>query len=193
MITMFRGAMVSQIYAKTLTLHAGVYDESAAVTLMSTDVDRMAVSLQQITEVWALLVQLAIAIWLLEDRVGWICVGPIIVVAGLCSPGVSVGFLLSWLIERVVSVYGAFRVGNKIAPAQKTWLGAVQKRVALTSSMLSSMKSVKMMGLSGLLSSSVQGQRVHELNLSAGFRVFGIWRNVICKTTPTLFREMKTS
>lgn len=79
---MFRGAMVSLIYARTLTLQPGLYDESAALTLMSTDVDRVTVSMQQVAEVWARAVEIAIGIWLLERQVGWICVAPILVVTG---------------------------------------------------------------------------------------------------------------
>lgn len=61
------------------------------------------------------------------------------------------------------------------------WMGAIQKRVGITSSMLASMKSVKMMGLSNILADSVQAQRVRELDLSLNFRWLSIYRNVICK------------
>ncbi|RAK74447.1 putative multidrug resistance protein [Aspergillus fijiensis CBS 313.89] len=158
MITMFRGAMVSQIYAKTLAL-ARAPDESAAVTLMSTDVDRIAFSLRQIAEVWARTVELAIGLWLLERQVGWICIGPTIAVVG--------------------AFYASLHVAKKIGPAQKTWVGAVQRRVALTSSLLGSMKSIKMMGLSERMAQTIHGQRLRELHLGASFRVFGIWRNTI--------------
>ncbi|PYI31455.1 putative multidrug resistance protein [Aspergillus indologenus CBS 114.80] len=158
MITMFRGAMVSQIYAKTLGL-AKAPDESAAVTLMSTDVDRIAFSLRQIAEVWARTVELAIGLWLLERQVGWICIGPTVAV--------------------VAAFYASLHVARKIAPAQKTWVKAVQRRVALTSSLLGGMKSIKMMGLSDRMNRTIQAQRVRELHLGASFRVFGIWRNTI--------------
>ena len=69
-ITIFRGAVVSLIYAKTLTRRAGIYDESAALTLMSTDVDRIVFGLQQITEIWARLIEIAIGIWLLKIQSG---------------------------------------------------------------------------------------------------------------------------
>ncbi|OJJ96983.1 hypothetical protein ASPACDRAFT_1882742 [Aspergillus aculeatus ATCC 16872] len=158
MITMFRGAMVSQIYSKTLGL-AKAPDESAALTLMSTDVDRIAFSLRQIAEVWARTVELAMGLWLLERQVGWICIGPPIAVVG--------------------AFYASLHVAKKIGPAQKTWVGAVQRRVALTSSLLGGMKSVKMMGLSDRMNQAIQRQRIRELHLGASFRVFGIWRNTI--------------
>ena len=45
---MFRGAAVGLIYNRTLNLQDGVYDEAAAVTLMSTDIERLLVSLTSV-------------------------------------------------------------------------------------------------------------------------------------------------
>lgn len=80
---MFRGSMVTLIYRKTLELQAGVYDESKAMTLMSADVDRLTVSLESVCEVWANFIELAIGLWLLERQLGWVCVAPIVIVAGM--------------------------------------------------------------------------------------------------------------
>ncbi|GKZ48059.1 hypothetical protein AbraIFM66951_011809 [Aspergillus brasiliensis] len=68
MITMFRGAAVALIYDHTMVLPDGTRDESAAVTLMSTDIDMIARSLEQASEMWARLVEIAIGIWLLERQ-----------------------------------------------------------------------------------------------------------------------------
>ena len=43
--TMFRGAAIGLIYNRTMSLRDGVYDEAAAVTLQSTDIERLLVSL----------------------------------------------------------------------------------------------------------------------------------------------------
>ena len=72
--------MVSLIYARTLKLQAGAYDESAALTLMSTDIDRITNTVENIFQVWARLVEVALGIWLLERQLGWVCVAPIVVV-----------------------------------------------------------------------------------------------------------------
>lgn len=53
---------------------------------------------------------------------------------------------------------------------QKKWNQAVQDRVALTSKMLSNMKTVKMMGFSGYIATTLQAARMAELAASAGFR-----------------------
>ena len=65
---------------------------------------------------------------------------------------------------------------------QKLWVESVQRRVAITSSMLGSMKSVKMMGLSDTMSSTIQGQRIRELDLSKKLRILSVWRESICRS-----------
>lgn len=57
---------------------------------------------------------------------------------------------------------------------QKEWLKAVQKRVAITSSALSSMRGIKMQGLTDRLSDDLHELRVQELEYAKPFR-----RNII--------------
>jgi len=85
-ITMLRGGLVGLIFSKTLVLRDGVYDESAAVTHMSTDIDRIVASMQNMHEVWARLVEVAIGVWLLSIQIGAVSVIPIIVVVREFSP-----------------------------------------------------------------------------------------------------------
>lgn len=59
-----------------------------------------------------------------------------------------------------------------LPPRQKAWNQAVQERVALTSTMLSNMKAVKMMGFSHGIQVTLQAARMAELAASAGFRRF---------------------
>lgn len=55
-------------------------DDSAAVTLMATDIDRISSSLENLHEVWALSIEVIIGTYLLERQVGWVCVAPLILV-----------------------------------------------------------------------------------------------------------------
>ncbi|TVY88460.1 ABC transporter [Lachnellula willkommii] len=154
-VTTFRGSTVSLIYAKTLELQAEVYDESTALTLMSTDIDRLSTSLEAACEIWARAIELAIGLWLLERQLGWICVAPLLIVAG--------------------SIFFSSKVATRVGPRQREWIKGIQRRVGMTSSMLGSMKSVKMMGITDNLSESLQTQRIFELELSKKFRVMGLW------------------
>ncbi len=85
LITQFRGAMVVLIYNHTLSIQDGLYDESAAVTLMSTDVDNIANILVSLNECWAEVIEVTIGIYLLARQVGWVSVIPIIIVAGMST------------------------------------------------------------------------------------------------------------
>ncbi|MCJ1311899.1 hypothetical protein MMC25_005572 [Agyrium rufum] len=137
---MFRGASVGLIYNRTLILQDGVYDESAAVTLMSTDIDRIATSIRSADDVWAGIIQVSLGMYLLARQLGWVCVMPVLVI--------------------LASSFGSSAVAKRIGGRQGIWAAAVQQRVAITSSMLGSMRSVKMMGLADMMTTTVQGQRI---------------------------------
>lgn len=77
---MFRGAFVALIYDHCITLREGEYDESAVITHMSTDVDMIAKSLEQMNELWARVLEVAIGIWLLERQLGAVCIAPVLVI-----------------------------------------------------------------------------------------------------------------
>ena len=84
-VTMFRGATVSLIYSRALGVPDSLYDESAAVTLMSTDVDRIAICLANLNECWARALEVVFGLILLAFQLGWVCVMPIVVVVSKCS------------------------------------------------------------------------------------------------------------
>lgn len=79
-ITMFRAGTVAMVYGRTLILQDGIYDDSAALTLMSTDVDQIEQGILMLNEVWAQAIQVAIAMYLLARQMGWVCIIPILVV-----------------------------------------------------------------------------------------------------------------
>ncbi|KAH7350682.1 P-loop containing nucleoside triphosphate hydrolase protein [Rhexocercosporidium sp. MPI-PUGE-AT-0058] len=167
----FRGAVASLIFAKTLKQQADLQDKDASLTHMSSDIDQLAFSLDALCQVWAQVIELTIGLYLLSRNLGWVCAAPIIIVVG--------------------STMGAGQVTKLIGGRQKDWIAAVQSRVGMTSSMLGSMKSIKMMGLTNVLSNTLQSQRVRELDLSKKFRVMGVWR-MILSFLPTTVGPMAT-
>lgn len=79
---MIRGSLVGIIYDKTLRIQFSKAKDSAALTLMSSDVDRIALTAETAYEIWAGIVEAAVGIWLLERQVGWACIVPLILAAG---------------------------------------------------------------------------------------------------------------
>lgn len=68
---MFRGILVSVLYSKTLNVSMISASNSAALVLMSTDVERVVTALPAVHEIWAALAQVAIAAWLLQRELGF--------------------------------------------------------------------------------------------------------------------------
>ncbi|PYH89268.1 multidrug resistance-associated protein [Aspergillus ellipticus CBS 707.79] len=159
-VTMFRGAASSLIYDHALRIPDGTLeDRSATITLMTTDIDRITNCLVNLNECWARAVEVAIGITLLALRMGWVCLMPLIIV----------------FVSSLGSTYISKTIGNQ----QKTWVDAVQQRIAITSSMLAEIQTIKMMGLSNTFTELIQEKRVHETHRMAGFRWSIVWQNMI--------------
>lgn len=65
---------------------------------------------------------------------------------------------------------GSMLLSGNIREAQGTWLAAIQQRVRTTESLIGSIKSVNMMGLSARFSNIIQRLRIEEIKASLGFR-----------------------
>lgn len=68
-------------------------------------------------------------------------------------------------------------------PARVKWSQAIEKRVGTTSSMLSQIKGVKMMGLTDFFHGLVRGLRVKELQESLPFRWLLIHLSILCESS----------
>ncbi|KUJ09415.1 ABC transporter-like protein [Mollisia scopiformis] len=150
MATMVRGSLVNAIYTQTLDLSITSLDESAAVTLMSSDVERICEALLPIHNIWSGPTEIALAIWLLQRQIGLALFGPLIITA--CA------------------ISGPFFISPHMGKAQKAWMEGVQTRIDATAKMLQAMKGVKMLGLSSKMSSIVTQLRLDEITRSLKMR-----------------------
>ncbi|RDW57444.1 hypothetical protein BP6252_13782 [Coleophoma cylindrospora] len=148
--TMVRGALVNAIYAQTLDLSITSLDESAAVTLMSSDVERICNAILSIHNLWASPMEIALAIWLLQRETGIALLGPLFITA--------------------IAVSGPFLISKHMGKAQKTWLERIQTRTDATAKMLQAMKGVKMLGLNSKMSSILSQLRLDEIAKSLKMR-----------------------
>ncbi|POS76379.1 canalicular multispecific organic anion transporter 2 [Diaporthe helianthi] len=151
-ITLVRGSLVDIIYSKSLCVELSVAQEAAPAGLVTADVERIDFTVEKLHSLWASVIELALGTYLLKREVGWACIAPVIV-ALLCT-------------------FSTTYISKLISSRQKKWNQAVQQRVALTSSMLSNLKSVKMMGFSSYIANTLQEARMKELAASSGFRKF---------------------
>nr|CAC28822.2 related to multidrug resistance-associated protein [Neurospora crassa] len=155
MIARIRSGLIAMVYHHTTALRVVDVKDSAAVTLMGTDVERIVTSIKNVHELWASIPGVGIAIWLLARQVSYAAIVPLVI----C----------------LVCVVGASFIGAGTGPAQVAWNERVQKRVAVTANMLGDMKAVKMLGLTGVLGNIIEGLRRAELKTSEKFRKYLLW------------------
>ncbi|GLA96268.1 hypothetical protein AtubIFM57143_003733 [Aspergillus tubingensis] len=146
---MARGALISLVHDQTMRL-PGKEAESEAVTLINSDVDSVESVGEILHDTWAYLLEVIIGITLLAARLQWFAFLPLVIILA-CSR---------------MSAY----VAKHLEPRQKEWNTATQARIATTTSVLSGIKSLKMMGIEDAMQSLISQLREKELRLSERLR-----------------------
>jgi hypothetical protein len=164
---MIRGALVSTIFNRVLTLEADAAKASAAVTLMSTDIDGIMYGLETVHEIWGSIIDLGIGIYLLSRFVG------------------AATFLV--VIPTILTTIGTPYIARGMGPARVRWNEMVEKRVSVTSDMLGQIKSVKMLGLGQVVARYIQSLRVTEVECSKRFRVLIVTMDALGSVLPEPF------
>lgn len=154
-LVILRGGLIAALIEKSFVQNLFTTSEDTAVTLMSADIEGLTSGVQEIHEVWGCAVDLAISMYLLYREIG---------LASLLVGGPA--FMCFFLSERV---------SDGIGPARGGWAQAAQDRVAKTSSFLSQIKSLKMMGLTNLVNNVLQKLRIKEVEESKMFRKYIVW------------------
>ncbi|KAK2682127.1 AAA ATPase domain [Fusarium oxysporum f. sp. vasinfectum] len=152
-VIMVRGILVLTVYEKTTELRMPADGDSGALTLMSTDVERITRGVLDLHEYWANTIQIALSCWLLQRELG---------AAFAASLGVV-----------AVSTLTAFGIGKLLGPRQKEWMEAIETRVGVTAAAIAQMKLVKMSGMTKPIQSYVQRLRVREIEIG------GCWRMLL--------------
>ncbi|KAL9934167.1 hypothetical protein V8E36_007249 [Tilletia maclaganii] len=141
-----RGVVVGQLYAKSLKLHlseAGQLGSAGAVNLMSADVTRIVTAVDPLHEIWSGLITVAVGLFILYQQIGVIFVVP--------------------LVLTIVLLFGGPMLGKNLGLFQKEWSVRIEKRLAVTSSMINGMKAIKMAGLEGFFEKKLAGLRRWEM------------------------------
>ncbi|KAG8410254.1 hypothetical protein J3458_017969 [Metarhizium acridum] len=163
LLTMFRGSLISLIFTKTLRISATKISDAEAITLMSADIDRIALSLELVHEFYSSFIEIALSMWLLYRLLG---------VAMAAATAHVVACL-------VLGIPIAAAAGNANVP----WLEAIERRLAVTTKMLGSMKAIKMTGLTDVMSDVVAGLRSLEIRASRRHRIFTVLEAVTSYTS----------
>lgn len=89
MRTMARSILVTETFIRATKARIGTGDDSAALTLMSTDMERINLGLRSLHDIWASTIQVALAGWMLYKQLGVVFVVPMGVVT-VCFVGLVI-------------------------------------------------------------------------------------------------------
>ena len=150
-ITQLRGGLISLIYQQTLEISTGTIDPTSSLTLMSSDVQKVAEVSTYLHDTWSSIIEVGVSMFLLYRKLGTACYGPAIVY--------------------IIQIVGTIWITKVIPAYQKRWLEAVQLRVNFTSALLHSMRNVKLLGLSSVIEGRTQGLRDFEVSECKRYRI----------------------
>ncbi|KAK1986922.1 P-loop containing nucleoside triphosphate hydrolase protein [Colletotrichum cereale] len=148
--TMIRGAVVGLIHTKALSQRGTSYDDGIAVTLMSTDAASVGQSAQLFHETWAHVIEVILGTAMLARQVGWVCLVPL---------------TLIFFCTRMTRY-----LAKNLQGMQKNWNVATQARLSTTTSLITSMKGLKMLGFAPYAETLVHNLRRQELDMAKKVR-----------------------
>ena len=147
-LAMSRSALGGVIYKKTIA--SKIPGDPAALTLMSTDIERIRLGFLNLHEFWANTIEVGLASWLLQRQIGTPFVAPLFVV--LCC------------------ILGGAYVNRFTSTRQKDWVSRIENRVGWTAGVISGMKHLKISGLTEPVGELIQRMRTDELDYASRFR-----------------------
>lgn len=155
---MLRGSLIGLIHQSSLVAspHEPQKDtdrshsDSTPVALVTTDVATLEDAVETFYMTWACVIEVIIGTTMLARQVGWVWPLPHLITI-FCSR---------------ISAY----VARNLKRRQAEWNAATRMRIAVTSSVLSSAKTVKMLGLQGAVEKQILELRQEETDKAARVR-----------------------
>lgn len=169
-VTRLRGALVSHILAKTHRLPVSDAKKSSAVTLMSTEIESIAIGLPKCLDLLIGLVEVGLGVYCLSRFTGHS----------------SILVVIMTILSSIVS----YILGRRVTLAYKDWSKSIETRVAETSAVLSQLQTIKTLGLGPTIAKHVQRLRAEEIRDSRPYRLLGAclytWIEFADSMTPIL-------
>ncbi|KAF5984310.1 ABC transporter [Fusarium coicis] len=154
---MTKGTLVGLINNAALRQKSSSYNDGIALTLISTDTESVMRFASMFHETWAHILEVIIGMAMLARQIRWAAPVPLVII--FCESS-------SPVLDFMMSRYLAKNLQGK----QKAWNEATQRRISLTASALSSMKVMKMLGLTRQTEALLQKLRAQELEMARKVR-----------------------
>ncbi|KAJ3498397.1 hypothetical protein NLG97_g1148 [Lecanicillium saksenae] len=150
--TRVRGILVTEMLDKCHRISQSEAKKSAAMTLMSTDMENIAADIGALYRIPISILEIGLSTYFLSFFVGRGC------------------FVV--LFPLAFSTLFGLYLGTKSGKALATWNGKIQARVAETSKVISQLRVIKMLGLGPTATSYLQRLRGIDIEYSKKYRLF---------------------
>ncbi|KAF5582081.1 multidrug resistance-associated 1 [Fusarium pseudocircinatum] len=154
---MTKGTLAGLINNAALRQPSSSYNDGIALTLISTDTESVMRFASMFHETWAHVLEVIIGMTMLARQIRWAAPVPLVIIFRKSSNSGLVSIMSRYLAKNLQS-------------KQKAWNEATQRRISLTASALSSMKVMKMLGLSRQNEALLQRLRAQELDMAKKVR-----------------------
>lgn len=149
-VTCLRGAIIALIFHKEHSLTESEAKRSAAVTLMSTDIDAIATSMPRFFEIPIAVIQIGFGIYVLSGFIGVSC--------------------LAIFAPLLITTAMAYFIGVRMARLFANWNASIESRIATTMHVLSQLTAIKTLGLGPVIGTFLQHLRIIEIESSKLYR-----------------------
>ena len=146
-----RAYLVVAVYGKLVSQRASDDKNSTAMTLMNSDIMGVQGGFRDVHELWASVIESAVASWLLYRQLGPAFLAPIIIV--LICTGLTLG------------------VGKFTGPRFRAAMQFLQKRVALSAAVTPNLVAIKASAMDSGLATLIHGYRVKQIESMRRFRI----------------------
>lgn len=149
-VTRLRGGLIALIFQKEHKLTEKEAKMSAAVTLMSADIDGIVEGVPRCLEIPIGMIELGLGVYMLSQNLGV--------------------FSLASLAPLITTTAAAIFISRHIVPRFTEWNKSIETRVAKTAGILSQLKAIKILGLGPTVGAFLQRLRSEEIAVSKAFR-----------------------
>ena len=168
---------MSQIFRKSIRIGRQEAKRSAAPSLMSTEVDSIVRTRDKIHDAWASIVELPIGVYLLSTVIFQAALLVIFPITSKHRLQIEIFVGFSNLFHAVATGL-ALEIGKRSRPATKIWNDFIEKRVAMTSKILSQLRGIKMVAAETAVGCYVQRLRKTEAGYPEQVRKLSVVKNV---------------
>lgn len=161
---------------------------SSTITLLNSDMERIYLGLLQMHNTWACLIQVGVSTWLLARLLGLSAIACLLFCVCKCMYITRLRSLIYFDILTSQPANKACLVVGNITAVRgnkwlKKWLEAIQRRVNFTTRIVNQYRSVKMAGLSKILSTKLLRFRNEEIGISRTYRLYSVAIFGLCEFT----------